>query len=69
MELFGGVVPKEITFPPPKHTIAAVQEEAVRKLEIAPDKFTPPDQMRPWVREWPAGLKVDPAKLMGPPPK
>ena len=63
--LFGGVIPKEITFPPPAHTIAQVQEKSVRDLEIQPEKFTPPDQMRKWVREWPVGLKINPAALMG----
>jgi ribonuclease Z len=68
-EMFGGVVPKEIVFPKALHTIADVQEQAVRDLEISPDKFTPPDQIRPWVREWPADLKIDPAVLMGQPPQ
>ena len=67
-ELFGGVVPKEIVFPKPHHTIAAVQEQAIRDLEIKPEVFTPPDQIRQWVREWPADLKIDPAALMGTPP-
>ena len=67
-ELFGGVVPKEIVFPNPPHTIAAVQEQAIRDLEIKPEVFTPPDQIRQWVREWPADLKIDPAMLMGTPP-
>jgi len=61
-ERFGGVVPKEIAFPPPAHTVAEVQEQAIRDLEIKPETFTPPDQIRPWVREWPVGLKVDPAR-------
>ena len=66
--LFGGVIPKEITFPAPNHTIAQVQEQAVRNLEINQDTYTPPDQIRKWVREWPVGLKIDPATLMGGPP-
>ena len=37
----------------------------VRALEINPDKFTPPAMIRPWVREWPTDLKIDPAMLMG----
>ena len=68
-ELFGGVVPKEIVFPNPQHTIAAVQEQAVRDLEVDPEKFTPPDQIRKWVREWPTDLKINPAMLMGQPPE
>jgi ribonuclease Z len=67
-ELFGGQVPKEIVFPPPKVTIAGIQEQAVRDLEIKPEEFTPPDQIRKWVREWPADLKMDPAALMWSPP-
>jgi ribonuclease Z len=69
--MFGGVIPQEIVMPKPAHTIAAVQEQAVRDLEIKPEVFTPPDQIRPWVREWPENLKIDPAMLMGqqPPPK
>ena len=66
--LFGGVIPKEIVFPPPAHTVAAVQEQSVRDLEINQDTYTPPDQIRKWVREWPTDLKIDPAALMGPPP-
>jgi ribonuclease Z len=69
-EMFNGAVPKEITFPPPAHTIAEVQSQEVRDLEINPDKFTPPDQTRPWVREWPQNLTINPASLMGQvPPK
>ena len=67
-EMFGGVVPKEIMLPKPRHTIASVQEQAVRDLEINPDEFTPPDQIRPWVREWPTNLKIDPAAFLGSPP-
>ena len=67
-EMFGGVVPKVIVFPPAAHTIADVQEQAVRDLEIKSEVFTPPDQIRKWVREWPKDLKVDPAMLMGGPP-
>ena len=66
---FGGVIPKEMVFPTPKVKISEIQEQAVRDLEIPPEKFTPPDQMRKWVHEWPAGLKIDPAALMGPPPQ
>ena len=68
-ELFGGVVPKEIVFPNPKNSIPEIQEQSVRDLEIEPETFTPPDQIRKWVREWPAGLKIDPAALLGQPPK
>ena len=67
-ELFGGVVPKEITFPDPKYTIAENQNQEIRDLEIPQNTYTPPDQIRPWVREWPKGLKVNPAALLGGPP-
>ena len=68
-EMFGGVVPKEITLPPPAHTVAEVQSQEIRDLEIKPDLFTPPDQIRPWVREWPKDLKINPAMLMGQQPE
>jgi ribonuclease Z len=64
-EMFGGVVPKEIVLPPPAHTVADVQSQDVRDMEIKPEQFTPPDQIRKWVREWPKDLKIDPAMLMG----
>ena len=65
---FGGVVSKEIVFPNPQHTIAAVQEQSIRDLGIKPEKSTPPDQIRQWVREWPSNLKMDPTALMRQPP-
>jgi hypothetical protein len=34
-------------------------------MEIKPEQFTPPDQIRKWVREWPKDLKIDAAMLMG----
>jgi ribonuclease Z len=67
-ELFGGVLPKEIAFPPPKFTVASQQDQAIRDLEIKPETFTPPDQIRKWVREFPVDLKLDPAALLGQPP-
>ena len=51
-----------------KSSDAAVQEQAVRDLELDQSQYTPPDQVRKWVREWPANLKIDPAALMGQPP-
>jgi hypothetical protein len=63
------VVPKEIVLPPPAHTIADVQSQDVRDPEIKPDLYTPPDQIRPWVREWPKNLTINPAMLLGPPPQ
>ena len=69
-EMFGGKVPQEIVLPKPPFLISDNQEQYVRDLEIKPEVFTPPDQVRKWVREWPTDLKIDPAALMGqPPPK
>jgi len=51
--------------PTPQFAIKDIQEQAVRDLEIKPELFTPPDQMRKFVREFPAGLKCD----LGPPPE
>ena len=65
-EMFGGEVPKEIILPKPKFLVADNQEQAVRDLEIKPEEFTPPDQVRKWVREFPTDLKMDPAALLGP---
>jgi hypothetical protein len=53
--------------PPAAHTIAEVQSQDIRDLEISPDKYTPPDQIRLWVREWPRNLKMDPAAMIGSP--
>lgn len=64
--MFGGQVPKEITFPKPKFLVTDIQEQAIRNSEINPDVFTPPDQIRQWVREFPADLKINPAALLGP---
>jgi hypothetical protein len=58
-------VSKEIVLPRPAHTVADVQSRDVRDLEIKPEKYTPPDQIRPWVREWPTDIKMDPAALLG----
>jgi ribonuclease Z len=59
--IFGGKAPTVL--PKQQWTIAGNQEKAVRDLEIDPALFTPQDQMRPWVREWPEGLT--PADLFG----
>jgi hypothetical protein len=50
----------------PKFLITDIQEQAVRDLEINPEQFTPPDQVRNWVREFPTDLKINPAALLGP---
>ena len=65
-EMFGGTVPKEIILPKPKFLITDIQEPTVRNLEIKPEEFTPPDQVRKWVGEFPTDLKIDPAALLGP---
>jgi hypothetical protein len=64
--MFGGRVPKEIISPKPKFLITDIQEPTVRNLEIKPEEFTPPDQVRNWVREFPTDLKINPAALLGP---
>ncbi|MEW6529684.1 MAG: hypothetical protein AB1473_02535 [Thermodesulfobacteriota bacterium] len=53
-EMFDGKIPT--TFPKLKYTIAGNQEQAIRDLEIPPEIFTPKDQMRKWVREWPENV-------------
>jgi ribonuclease Z len=52
--MFDGNIPTEVM--KPKYTVARNQEKAVRDLEIDPALFTPKDQMREWVREWPEGV-------------
>jgi len=42
-----------------KYTVKGNQEQAVRDLEIDPALFTPKDQIRPWVREWPQDAKPE----------
>ena len=59
--IFGGKAPTVL--PRQQWTIAGNQEKAIRDLEIDPALFTPKDQMRQWVREWPEGLT--PADLFG----
>ncbi len=45
--------------PTPSASIDDVQEKSVRDLEIDPALFTPKDQVREWVREWPANATID----------
>lgn len=66
-ELFGGVIPQQISLPKPQFTAEDNQEQSIRDLEIKPEVFTPPDQDRKWVREYP-NVKMDPASMMGPKP-
>ena len=54
--------------PAPEFKLSDIQELAVRDLKIRPEEFRPPDQLRKWVREFPTGLKIDPASIEGPPP-
>jgi ribonuclease Z len=54
--MYGGKIPTEL--PKQKYTVAGNQEQAVRDLEIDPALFTPKDQMRQWVREWPQNVSV-----------
>jgi hypothetical protein len=62
--LFGGRVPKELVFPNPNYKVADIQEPAIRDTEINRNQFTPPDQIRKWVGEWPTDFKPNPAALM-----
>lgn len=57
---FDGTVPP--AFPPLTYTVAGNQEQAIRDLEIKPPLYTPKDQLREEVREWPADMT--PAELM-----
>jgi hypothetical protein len=63
--MFGGVVPKELVLPRPALTVADVHSRDVRDLETEPEVFTRPDQILPWVREWPTDIRMDPAALLG----
>ena len=68
--MFGGVRPTEpISLPDPAHTIPEVQSQAARDLEIDPRLYYPPSELRPFVREWPSGLRIPPAALLGRPPE
>ena len=60
--MYGGKIPTEL--PKQKYTIAGNQEKSVRDLEIDPALFTPKDQMRNWVREWPQNVSMK--ELVGP---
>ena len=68
-EMFGGQIPKEITMPKPRFLVTDNQAQDIRDLEIKPEVFTPPDQIREWVRAWPTDLNIDPAALMGQQPE
>ncbi|MGO9119277.1 MAG: guanitoxin biosynthesis MBL fold metallo-hydrolase GntH [Desulfomonilaceae bacterium] len=60
-EMYDGKIPT--AFPKLKYTVAGNQEQAIRDLEIQPEVFTPKDQIRERVREWPENLS--PAVLLG----
>ena len=68
-EMFGGVVPKEIVLPPPAHTIADVQSQDVRDLEIKPDLYSPAGSDPPMGSRVAENLTINPAMLLGPPPQ
>jgi ribonuclease Z len=68
-EMFGGKMPQETTMPSPKFKIKDIQEQAVRDLEIEPEQFTPADQLRKWVREYPTDLNIAPSAPPGQEPK
>ena len=61
--MFDGKIPTEVM--KPKYTVAGNQENAVRDLEIDPALFTPKDQIRKWIREWPPNASMK--DLMGAP--
>jgi ribonuclease Z len=64
--MYGGKLPT--TLPSPTKTIDDVQEQAVRDLEIDPALFTPPDQVRSWMRAYPQEVDLG-VLLSGAPPE
>lgn len=67
MALFGedGQLPQEIAFPPVAYNRDAIQEQATRDLEIDPHQYYPPDVYREPQPNFPPGLKIDTARLLG----
>ena len=49
----------EVRFPNPRHTVADMQEPAVREREIDPKKYYPSDMYRAPQRNFPNGFKID----------
>jgi ribonuclease Z len=49
----------EVRFPNPRHTVADMQEPAVRDREIDPKKYYPSDMYRDPQRNFPNGFKID----------
>ena len=49
----------EVRFPNPRHTVADMQEQAVRDREIDPKKYYPPDLYREPQRNFPNDFKID----------
>ena len=49
----------EVKFPNPRHTVADMQEPAVREREIDPKKYYPSDMYREPQRNFPNGFKID----------
>jgi hypothetical protein len=49
----------EVKFPNPRHTVADMQEPAVRDREIEPKKYYPSDMYREPQRNFPNGFKID----------
>jgi ribonuclease Z len=62
-DCFGGPVPGKMTV---KNPFAEHQSQSVRDLEIDPARFTPEDQMRPWIRPTAAEFEMDPSGLLTP---
>ncbi len=59
---FDGQAPGPMTVPNPVYT---GQEQSVRDLEIPPEKYTPPDQMRPSGRVTGPTITMDPSAMLG----
>ena len=49
----------EVRFPNPRHTVADMQEPAVRDREIDPKQYYPSDMYREPQRNFPNGFKID----------
>ncbi len=67
MALFGedGHLPAEIAFPPIAYNRDAIQEQRTRDLEIDPHKYYPPEVYREPKPNFPPGMTIDTAKLLG----
>ncbi len=55
--MYDGKLPTVL--PTPQAKLDDIQEKAVRDLEIDPALFTPKDQVREWVRDWPQNTTIE----------